>query len=304
MKLIINVIAAFLLLGCQIIKGQMDSNFKFYTFYDRYDNDTKAYLKNNGYVEATLITPFYIDPHKKNKAELVYVKRFIEKTFPDVNQSGVCVVNWEDKPYQDMINYKKTDKEFVEASAEFEKVVNYIKELRPNLKVGVYGFPVRAVSKGMERLSADNKFDALFKVCDFISPSLYLMYTDEEKGHDWNLDYFARNLDLAYEYASRLRKPVIPFVWSKIHPSNKTSGMKPVPVDVMKSYLEYIHQYKNEMVAGVFWWDPKPQAGSNEAALKVQSASPEKPKTIEQKSISEQILEYTSELNKKVKKEN
>lgn len=304
MKFVLKVFVALVLFGCQMTRGQRQSDFKFYTFYDRYDHETKSYLKNNGYVEATLITPFYIDPHKKNKAELVYVKRFIERTFPEKNQSGVCVVNWEDKPYQDMINFKKSDKSFIQASAEFEKVVSYIKELRPNLKVGVYGFPVRVVSEGMEKLSADNKFDALFRVCDFISPSLYLMYTDEEKGHEWNLNYFSRNLDLAKSYAKRLGKPVIPFVWSKIHPSNKVSGMKPIPVEVMKSYLEFIHHYDNNMVAGVFWWDPKPQAGNSNVSEKAQLSSSSKEKSIDEKSISELILEYTGELNKKVRQEN
>lgn len=72
------------------------------------------------------------------------------------------------------------------------------------------------------------------------------------------MEYFKKNLDVAFDYAIRLNKPVIPFVWYLIHPSNKRYRYEMIPRMEMLTYIDYIHNYKsynNNSISGMVWWD-------------------------------------------------
>ena len=67
------------------------------------------------------------------------------------------------------------------------------------------------------------------------------------------------NLKSALIYGIRLNKPVVPYVWYLIHPSNKKFGNQIIGKEEMKLYLNTIKNYcyLDKKAQGIIWWEPK-----------------------------------------------
>jgi len=153
--------------------------------------------------------------------------------------------------------HEKESMLFIEAEREFAIMINLIKELRPNVKVGIYGIPFRTYYSSQHRWNANDKLDYILSLTDIIFPSLYILFPDKERGVELNDSYFKQNLDTAFDYAERLRKPVIPFVWYIVHTNNKKFGGELLGKSEMKRYLEYVRNYRRSSfkVQGIVWWE-------------------------------------------------
>src|SRR5690606_12568763 len=112
------------------------------------------------------------------------------------------------------VRFKNAEKQFID-------LLRYIKGVRPNLKIGIYGIPFRTYYPSQLKWNGDRKFDRLMSMSDIVFPSLYIIYPDKEKGKDANEQYLKDNLDVAFSYGERFNKPVIPFIWYIVHPNNK-----------------------------------------------------------------------------------
>ena len=249
----------FLCLGvsCSVFSQSID-DFNIYIFKKRYNSDTQKKAEELKNVKSMdLISGYAIDPNKKGIIDLQSVSKYITRLYPNKNDQGLLCLNLENKLYQNLKSNRVSEATFKEAINSFVSMLNLIKQLRPNVKVGIYGLPFRTF--GASQISPDyNKLDPILKICDFIFPSLYIIYPDKQISAKRNNDYFVQNLDAAFKYGERLKKPVIPFVWYLVHPLNKAYGYEMLSKTEMKRHLDFLKQYryKNTMkVGGVVWWD-------------------------------------------------
>jgi hypothetical protein len=76
-------------------------------------------------------------------------------------------------------------------------------------------------------------------------------------GEQRNMDYLKQNMDQFLSYGARLKKPVIPFFWYKVHPSNKKYGMSVMPKGNVQKYLSLLSTYSNQAgrLNGIVWWE-------------------------------------------------
>lgn len=136
-------------------------------------------------------------------------------------------------------------------------MISDIKEFRPNVRVGIYGFPFTFFYDSQRKFNADYKLNQILELCDYISPSLYSQYPIKEIGQEKNDNFFRENLAYSLEVGAKLNKPVIPYVWHIVHPSNKKHGGEVLSVEEMVSNIEFIANFSSNgrKVEGVIWWE-------------------------------------------------
>lgn len=256
MVLILACLLVPLMLAGQLRSGN-DNAFDIYIFPAFYSKKVSDYLLQNNCSEAHLLTQSMIDPDKDQQPDLDAVKKFTAQLYPETNATGLFVVDWEAQAFNDLRKYDKNDSRFKAAEAAYIKLVNSIKEYRPGLKVAVYGLPFRSFSNAQPAQDGDNKLDGLLSTCDVLTPSLYILYTNEEVGEQRNMDYLKQNMDQFLSYGARLKKPVIPFFWYRVHPTNKKYGMTVMTRDKVQKYLSLLSTYSNQAgkINGIIWWE-------------------------------------------------
>jgi hypothetical protein len=162
----------------------------------------------------------------------------------------------------------------------FIQIVDWVHSERPEVKIGFYGLvplsdywtPVsydKALDKSVtspwwaEHLpqfeanfkawqAANDRLDVLASKVDFLSPSLYTFYEDQDgwqRYAKWNV-----------EEAKRYGKPVYPFLWMDYHDSNAALKGQLLPVDYWNMELQTLKQSADGVVIWGGWqeqWDPQ-----------------------------------------------
>jgi hypothetical protein len=247
-----------LLVAAPYICTGQDLNRTMYVFKDRYNEQGKRYIEANLFFkEIKLLGGYMIDPAKKGVINLESVSGHLERLYPDPNTMGILCINLENSLYKNIKNYSSTNAEFKYSVAEFNKLLKYIRSQRPNLKIGIYGIPYRTYYASQKKWNKGNKLDELLSNTDVIFPSLYILFPDKQNGSESNREYLKQNLDTAFEYGSRLGKPVLPFIWYMVNPGNKKYGGELLSLAEMERYLQFIYSYSNfnQRVDGVVWWE-------------------------------------------------
>ncbi|MBB4120080.1 hypothetical protein GGR32_002392 [Mesonia hippocampi] len=201
---------------------------------------------------------YYIDPTKKGIIDLKTLEKGILKVIKDLNYSGYVVLNIENKVYQELRSNSMNHKNYHHNIRMMVGAVELVKELRPKAKVMIYNIPFRFISENHKKYSDFDKLYPLLRAVDVFAPSLYLHHDEKEKKPHFFSTYIKNNLDLSFEYAEKLNKKVYPFVWYKIHPSNKNYGGNIISSNQYSEYLKLIknYRYKNERVEKVIYWEP------------------------------------------------
>src|SRR5690606_37675111 len=132
-----------------------------------------------------------------NRVDPKAIRAYMDRRYPNVNSNEICIIDWEGPLFQLMKKLKPGNPQFEKAQAEYIRLIDLIKEARPNLRVAVYGIPSRVTevkgSSGKQirwedtRNTPDNKWDKLLSHTDFLAPSFYMIYADEQIGHKNNL---------------------------------------------------------------------------------------------------------------------
>lgn len=224
-----------------------------------YKQSTIINIENENIGKYDIITNAFIEPNKDNNIDYEKLKNRVIKLFPEEDKEVLILIDWETKVLFGLKKEQGSDR-FENSVKEFIKVTKYVKSLRPNFKVGIYGLPFKMNNDAqMSKLNdGNNKFDEIFKNVDFIAPSLYLDQLDKNSLSKKNKDIIVKTLGESFKYANRLKKPVIPFVWYRIHPKNKKDGLKVLSVQMMEQYLTEIAHFSKEgnKVSGLIWWEP------------------------------------------------
>lgn len=256
------MLIAFVLLmtGQQLCQAQSNSSkFTVYVRCGLYGNElVKKVESSSDYGCYKLLGRYDIDRQNKGIIDETLVKAGVNTLYPAKEATGLISIDIENKVFQNVKDFDKGNPEFEKSIAALIKLVSVVKKERPNLSVGIYGIPYRFYYENQKARNKDQKLDPLLKVVDYISPSLYIVYPDKEKGFDANNNYLKENLKVALEYGKRLGKPVIPYVWYIVHPTNKKYGKELIGRKEMQSYLNIIrdYQYEGRRAEGVIWWEP------------------------------------------------
>ncbi|MBF4465675.1 hypothetical protein [Flavobacterium sp. LC2016-12] len=258
------------------IFSQVNSGFNIFYSRSSYTLETqKLMVGQNNFKQYNLMLQIHIDPKNTGKVDQEVFIRSVKGFFPDSTSSGILCIDLENQAYKNLYNYDINTPEFKEASALFIWMLKKVKEIRPNVKVGFYGIPFREYYTNKKNTS---KLDVILSGVDYIFPSLYTMYPDKQIGKSRNEKYLKDNLQVALEFGIRLNKPVVPFVWNIIHPSNKLYGGQLVDKNEMIQNIEFIKKfkYKNTSASGVVWWDPDSKSFSkmNKTKLDIQEQEP------------------------------
>lgn len=254
-----GIIPAVLLAFLLLTANTCTKDLTFYVLDSRYDEATKAFFNSKENIEPYVYLGEYtIDPKKTGKFEESNIVEAVHNYIPDPASNSIVSLNIESKIYKDLRDNKAGSKDAINAADEFIRIVQIIKRERPNVQVGIYGIPFRfyyASQKGVNDLA---KFEQLFQAVDYISPSLYMMYPNKQIGANKNKAYIESNLTYSLELGARFGKPVVPWVWHIIHPSNKEYGGNLIEKAEFNDYMNLIATtaYNNSKASGVMVWEP------------------------------------------------
>ncbi len=237
----------------------------------KYLNDSETgFLRDNSYSQAQIIYQVNIDPKDEGAVNTTLLQTAILAQFPTNSAIPLGILDWEGKTAKRLESLDPSAPEFKAIIDEFIKAVRLAKKLRPNVKWGFYGIPLKGYSsRGSKWKDKSLAFLPLLSECDFIAPSLY-KYKSKNDGSGVNeSDYVRDNVLMSLKMGSQINKPVIPFVWQRVHPSNKTNGYELINDDDFKSYLKTITTttLNNKRVTGIIWWSNDKTLMSNKILM-------------------------------------
>src|SRR6478736_1804700 len=148
---------------------------KFTVYIDaRQLNDTTYnFLALNNIPKIKRITNRGIKPDSTGKINKEEINKEISRLYPQSSDSGICVIDWEGKEFNDLNALDENDARFKFLLEQFQEVIVTIKDIRPYVAVGIYGLPVRFNNLNPNRKNNFNtkKLYPLLKNCDFLNPS-------------------------------------------------------------------------------------------------------------------------------------
>ncbi|ASK30377.1 hypothetical protein CEY12_09745 [Chryseobacterium sp. T16E-39] len=246
-----------------VFPGRMNSQVqpKLYIGMSGLNPQQEAYIKDNGLEKAIIFYQKEVTTDGSNLDVDMFTKNIMEKTSAD--NTGIAIIDWEGPAMKAISGSNDSDAEA--AIQQFVKAVGTAKKLRPNLKWGFYGLPVRTF-KGSNNdwKNINARLSPIFTAVDIIAPSLY-MYNVNPRVYNARSpilelgsgDYIYVNLDYALEMGKKYNKEVYPFIWQKRNSGNSNMAMSLIPVDIFKNYYKMIASRvsSGKRVNGIIWWD-------------------------------------------------
>lgn len=146
-----------------------------------------------------------------------------------------------------------SEEEVRESIDKYLRIMAWMREVAPSLKLGVYGVPpirdywtpVNGHPAAMKSWRRINQFlKPIADAADFIAPSLYTFY-DRVPG--W-VKYASANIEEAQQFG----KPVYPYLWCRYHGSNRPLRNQFIRGDFWRAQLETV---RDRGANGVVLWD-------------------------------------------------
>lgn len=249
------ILCCLTVMSCRV---KLPKDFKIYLLETRYNDQVRQVIGENGFLESyKYLGGYAIDPKKRGTIDFELAVSSVEKMFPSKTDTGLLSVNLEGVLYNRLKNNPLGSGEAEHSIEQYRLLVSKIKDARPNIRVGIYGFPFTFYYDSQRKVNADNKLDRILELCDYISPSLYTPYPVKETGKERHSEFLMENLKYSLETGSRLNKPVIPFVWHIVHPSNKKYGGEVLSTEEMTANIELIANFTHQgnRAASVIWWE-------------------------------------------------
>jgi hypothetical protein len=226
--------------------GKMDSNF--YNF-----------IEERNFLINERLTMSMINPKQDGCAQLDIVKKYIDIKFPEKLAEGVCVIDWEGKAISNLKKFTKGDNTEVNQMQEYIKIVDTMKAMRPNLKIGIYNIPFRNYSKDKV---AFNPYDytrlyPLLRKTDIINPSPYKPYSVAQVGEKSNNKYFEDYIQQALRIKNDINKPVLAYIAMRYYNANSPDNKKLIPPQEFKADLKHMLKTKvdGKNIDGFILWN-------------------------------------------------
>lgn len=205
-----------------------------YIFPQRYNKNINDLNEKTPYKlsQIKMLSQYMIDPGGKGIIQYGLIDRYIDQLYPNKNEKGILCINLEGILFKEL-GSKEGSTEFNRAESNYIQLVRYVKKRLPYVDVGVYGLPFKGYYDSQFKRNDNQKLNSLLREVDVLMPSLYIAYPAKQRGIQSNIDFLEKNLNVAFEYGTRLNKPVCPFFWYLVHPSNKSYGSSFIPKDEM-----------------------------------------------------------------------
>lgn len=210
--------------------------------------------------EAVVIYQVNFDPSDEGTLDENKLRAAIRREIPYNSNFKLGILDWEGKTIRKLSVLSSKSQEFKKLQANFIRAIKIAKEERPNLKWSFYDIPMRRYfTKNQTWNRESQKLLSILKECDFISPSLYMIYPkklEKSKGVDGYIEY---NLNLCFEMAKKIKKPVIPFVWHRTIDHDKKTGYGLISPEDFNIYIKDVTRQRSngDRVSGVIWWNSK-----------------------------------------------
>jgi hypothetical protein len=272
------------------IYGQ-EKSFKIIIQSERYN---PKFYNDDKYWQYQFLGQWNIDRDNKGIIDYNLIRRKITQLYPNKYDRGFLSIDLENKLYRNLKTPVYT-KEAFEAGEQFIAMVNFIRNQRPNLKIGIYGLPF--VFMEYKYHSLVNNYEVLKPILekvDYISPSLYLNHNFNDKSKEYTKKYIEGVLQYSLELGRELSKPVYPYIWYLLDPSNnKVTGGEILSFEQMDFYLSTIkkYRYKKQGVSGVIWWE-----SSDNGRMKIIRNNPENKILQREDEIDKFLYEFTKGL--------
>lgn len=193
-----------------------------------------------------------IDPENKGVIDSISLKQNIENVIPINDTSGIAILDWEGKSMDKLATLPTGDSEFDKVLNQGIEMIRIAKEVRPEIKWGIYALPLRnywAINE--EWRSRCFMLIPLLRKCDVITPSVYQFYPDSLFKNE-NKFYIENNVRLSLNLALLLKKPVLPFVTHRFG----NSSLIPKKEVIQDIDLIFKTHYLDNKVTGIIWWGP------------------------------------------------
>lgn len=255
-KLLIGFVLP-VLCNAQVRTNTVEGNI--YLDIGNYDSTINAFIASNNIKVNKRLTMSAIDPDRNGRVDFNAVNRYINTQYPDNNAAGLCVIDWEGTALKNLKNYVKGNDTFKWEMEEYIKLVKYIKEIRPNLKLGVYDIPFRNYARN--RLTSNPydyaRLDPLLSICDFLAPCLYRPYNEKEQGSTLSKAYFQNSIKIALGVGKIYDLPVYPYITMKIYGGNTISNDKLMKQSVFKHDIEVMNStiVDGRSISGFIIWN-------------------------------------------------
>lgn len=226
--------------------------FEIYYLKNIYNDSTIKLIENkSNFKDFKILIQHYIDSKNEGTIDYDRIKSFLDKHYPNLDSHETLCINLENIFYNDL-QLNSCGKEYRRAIRNFKNLIKFVKSLRSNLQIGIYGLPYRTYYENQLVWNKGKKLDPILKLVDVIFPSFYIIYPKEKVGVNVNLKYLKKNLDVSLEYGKRLNKKVVPFMWHTVLTNSEL-----ISFDDMECYLDYIkgYNYKGKQISGFVWWD-------------------------------------------------
>ncbi|WP_345992299.1 hypothetical protein AAEU33_09555 [Chryseobacterium sp. Chry.R1] len=188
----------------------------------------------------------FVTNNKYDEAKLI---KTITKMYPDKDQRGMAVLDWEGVMYDNLIKGSDVSNA---SRVQFEQAIKKAKDLRPNVKWSFYGLPTRNFWSPDQNWKSKNlDLSSLISNFDFIAPSVYIFYPLTEVKADVQNKYIDSNIQLAKQIGQKIGKPVYPIVNQRYHPSSKAYSNQLVPKDLFSYYISRI---ASNQIDTIIWW--------------------------------------------------
>lgn len=230
------------------------SNIPMLFFKDRYEKaKVSRIIADSENIKIIGASSIYQNHQSPINLDLYRIK--LKKLIPNRYDNSLLCIDIENYQYDDLKS--SNSKKLNLATKAFVELIELTRRERPNLRIGIYGLPFPYYYSYLNKNQDLRKFDKILSRVDVLFPSLYIYYPANQKSIKSNLEYFDKNLDLAFRLGSMHNKPIYPFFWYLVHPSNKKYSYYMLPKDEVFEYINHIREYRNKgrKVSGIVWWD-------------------------------------------------
>ncbi len=218
---------------------------------------TFNWLDSMGMPGLPLFDGRYCDPEDDGILNADLLQKAITELIPNPKATGYGIIDWEGKAFETLALSRAGTSKFTAAMAQYQKALDLCKKLRPNIKWGIYFVPVTDywLKDTISWQKINKKLLPLMKQCQVLFPSMYNHYPEGTQfTHN---DYYIRyNVRQALKLGIQLKKPVIAFVWHRIHDGNTKNGLELIPEKTFYNTLKKIVDTRvgKKRIDGLMWF--------------------------------------------------
>lgn len=228
----------------------ISQNKKVFIAMDDLNPNTIAKVKKQGFDEIKVVYGDFIYPQNSHTVDEKILKAEIKRLFPNENDSGYGMLDWEGPVFNTITGLEKTNLVLKDCINEFVKAIEIAKKMRPNVCWGYFDLPLRK-----EFFSNDKVWKLQMKNIHKIlnkSDVIYTAFYKQSPDYTFSNSNLDEILNLSIEY----KLQVFPVVWNRYDTANNKYRHQLLKEKDFQKMITSILNYKKngKKVNGIIWW--------------------------------------------------